>query len=66
MTADTGTPHPDDGGVVVPETIVCVDCGGTCGLLGRPDPEIGWQPGDVASYRCGDCWDRWDLVVDVE
>ena len=45
-----------------PEVIVCVDCGGRCHLLGEP-PELGWQEGDLAVYRCEDCRDRWDLVV---
>ena len=48
----------------LPTTITCVDCGGTCHLLTRfPDDEPP-QPGDVAAYRCADCLDRWDVVVD--
>ena len=23
-----------------------------------------WQPGDIVTYRCEDCLDRWDLVLD--
>jgi hypothetical protein len=46
----------------VPETIVCVDCGGPAGRLSYP-PHEGWQPGDVVAYRCRDCLDRWDLVI---
>jgi len=46
-----------------PETIVCVDCGGTCHRL-TPPPELGWQLGDLVTYRCRDCLDRWDLEVD--
>lgn len=52
----------------VPERIVCVDCGGTCHLLGAPDhraPDGGWTHGQIASYRCGDCQDRWDVVVEL-
>ncbi|CAN5166660.1 hypothetical protein BH18ACT4_BH18ACT4_00830 [soil metagenome] len=49
----------------VPDTIVCVDCGGTCHRL-TADPELGWEIGDVASYRCQDCVDRWDLVVESD
>lgn len=50
--------------------ITCVDCGGRAHLLTRPDtdPEDAghqaWQPGDVATYRCADCNDRWDIVLD--
>ncbi len=46
-----------------PETVIdCIDCGGPCGLL-SVTPEFGWQPGDLVSYRCRDCLDRWDLLV---
>lgn len=51
-----------DHDTAVPETIVCVDCGGRCHLLGAP--EEGWADGDVATYRCVDCHDRWDIVVE--
>jgi hypothetical protein len=47
----------------VPETIVCVDCGGTAHRISYPRPDEPWQPGDVVAYRCADCLDRWDLVV---
>lgn len=43
--------------------IDCIDCGGRCHLLvtwAADDPP---QPGDVVSYRCEDCNDRWDLIV---
>lgn len=50
--------------------ITCIDCGGRAHLLDRPapDPEDAgagrWRPGDVATYRCADCLDRWDIVVE--
>ena len=50
--------------------ITCIDCGGRAHLLSAPrdDPEDAgaaeWFPGDVATYRCEDCHDRWDLVLD--
>lgn len=46
-----------------PATIVCVDCGGRCGLLSHPDPDEGFRRGDVVAYRCADCLDRWDVVI---
>lgn len=46
-----------------PATITCVDCGGPCSLL-SVEPEGGWERGDVAIYRCRDCLDRWDVVMD--
>jgi hypothetical protein len=52
---------------VQPEpTIVCVDCGGTCRLLTAPREDGVWLPGDIVSYRCRDCNDRWDLELPDE
>ncbi|MEZ5322588.1 MAG: hypothetical protein R2698_11065 [Microthrixaceae bacterium] len=54
---------------VMPEVIVCVDCGGRCHRLDRPvpDPECADHvrdlPGDVVAYRCEDCRYRRYLVV---
>ena len=50
-------------GIRVPTEIICVDCGGTCHLLGAA-ADAEFDPGDVVAYRCEDCLDRWDLVVD--
>jgi hypothetical protein len=47
------------------ESIVCVDCGGPAHLISFA-PESGWVVGDVVTYRCRDCRDRWDLVLDVD
>lgn len=44
-------------------TIVCVDCGGRCHLLTYPREDGVWLPGDIVTYRCEDCLDRWDLVL---
>jgi len=50
--------------------ITCIDCGGRAHLLNRldVDPEDAaaeaWQPGDIVTYRCEDCLDRWDIVLD--
>jgi hypothetical protein len=48
-----------------PATIICVDCGGTCHLLSYR-PHEGWEPGDVLAYRCEDCLDRWDIVIEAD
>jgi hypothetical protein len=46
-----------------PETeIDCIDCGGRCHLISYA-PELGWRPGDLVTYRCRDCLDRWDLIL---
>jgi len=49
-----------------PPTIVCVDCGGQCGLLSFAEPDEGFSAGDVVAYRCADCLDRWDVVLTEE
>lgn len=47
--------------------IVCIDCGGRAVLLTYPPEDGRWLPGDIVTYRCVDCWDRWDLVLpDIE
>jgi len=43
--------------------IVCIDCGGRCFLLTQPSEGGAWYPGDIVSYRCQDCRDRWDLIL---
>jgi hypothetical protein len=49
----------------VPDTIVCVDCGGRCHRLSYA-PEDGFAEGDVVAYRCEDCLDRWDVVIEAD
>jgi hypothetical protein len=46
--------------------IVCVDCGGRAHLVQALDPEYMPEPGDILTYRCEDCADRWDLVVEED
>jgi hypothetical protein len=50
--------------VPVPTTIDCVECGGLAFLVGD-EPEMGWAEGDLLVYRCRDCSDRFDLVVEA-
>lgn len=45
------------------ETIICIDCGGPAHLITAPREDDGWFAGDVVSYRCRDCRDRWDLEL---
>ncbi|CAN5539688.1 hypothetical protein BH18ACT3_BH18ACT3_13670 [soil metagenome] len=53
------------GGVLEPDpAITCIDCGGRAHLLTAPREDGRWEPGDVVAYRCEDCLDRWDLVLD--
>ncbi len=46
--------------------IVCVDCGETAYLLMVPGPDDVIEPGDVLTYRCSACGDRWDVVVEED
>jgi hypothetical protein len=46
--------------------IICVDCGGRAHLVTYPREDGRWEAGDVVTYRCGDCLDRWDLVLEDE
>lgn len=48
---------------LVPQIITCIDCGGRAHLLTVVTVEQPLLAGDVATYRCEDCRDRWDLVV---
>ncbi|MBA4809606.1 MAG: hypothetical protein ACJZ2H_01630 [Acidimicrobiales bacterium] len=49
----------------LPDEIICVDCGGNC-FLASKKPQRGWEAGMVAFYRCRDCLDRWDIVIDTD
>ncbi len=44
--------------------ITCIDCGGRCFLLTPPREDGVWLDADVVAYRCEDCLDRWDLVLE--
>ncbi len=50
----------------IPQTIVCVDCGGVCHLISYAEPDEGFRPGDIVAYRCEDCLDRWDMELDID
>ena len=47
----------------VPDSITCVDCGGTCHRMPFEAPELGWEEGDVITFRCRECNDMWYLEV---
>lgn len=48
----------------IPATITCIDCGGTSHLITYLSDDEPPEPGDVVAYRCADCHDRWDVVLD--
>ncbi len=47
-----------------PPQITCIDCGGRCFLLSHAREDGHWEAGDALAYRCEDCLDRWDLVLE--
>ena len=51
---------------MISERIDCMECGGRATLVQLIDPETPPQEGDVLVYVCGDCWQRWDVVVDAD
>ena len=44
--------------------ISCMECGGTAVLRQLPSEDDVVEAGDVLTYRCPDCGQRWDVVVD--
>jgi hypothetical protein len=52
--------------VGVADIITCVDCDGTCYRVPAEPPELGWQVGDIVTYRCRDCSDMWYVEVDED
>jgi hypothetical protein len=48
------------------DTIVCVDCGGTAHLVSAAREDGSWFAGDIVTYRCSDCRDRWDLELSTD
>ena len=45
-----------------PESINCVECGGTAHLISFLPIDEPVEPGQPLAYRCSDCLDRFDLV----
>jgi hypothetical protein len=43
-----------------------MECGGTAHLAQLIGPEDVVEPGDVVVYLCGECAQRWDVVVDAD
>ena len=54
--------------MTISERIDCMECGGdgTAQLVQLLDPEMVLEAGDVLVYICGDCNQRWDVVVDED
>lgn len=52
--------------MAVAEKIDCMECGARASLAQPLDPEIPIEEGDVLVYICGECNQRWDVVVDID
>lgn len=52
--------------IVPKDSISCVDCGGEARLISLPREDGLWFVGDIVSYRCRDCLDRWDIELTEE
>lgn len=48
------------------QRIDCMECGGDAFLVQPPADDEPVEAGDVLVYRCRDCGQRWDVVVDDE
>lgn len=47
-----------------PESFVCPDCGGTARILVEIPESDDVEPGIVVAYRCPDCLERFDVVME--
>jgi uncharacterized Zn finger protein len=52
--------------VAIAERIACMECGGEAVLQQVPGEDEILEAGDVLVYRCPDCGQRWDVVVDEQ
>ena len=48
----------------IAERIDCMECGGDAYLAQPVGPEDELEAGDIVTYLCGACAQRWDVVVD--
>lgn len=48
----------------IPREIICVECGGVASLIGYLPPDEDVEPGTALPYRCADCMERFDVVID--
>lgn len=49
-----------------PEQITCVECGGRAHLLTFLPEDEDPEPGTAFAYRCADCMERFDVVMDED
>lgn len=51
---------------MIADRIACMECGGTAYLAQPIGDDDVLEAGDVVVYICGECAQRWDVVVDDE
>lgn len=52
--------------MAIAERIDCMECGGRASLAQLLGPDDIVAVGDVLVYLCGDCAQRWDVVVEED
>jgi uncharacterized Zn finger protein len=52
--------------MAIAERIDCMECGGDAFLQQELTDEDVIEAGDVVVYRCRECTQRWDVVVDED
>jgi hypothetical protein len=48
----------------IPNEFTCVDCGGVASRIGYLPPDEEPEPGIIVAYRCADCLERFDVVIE--
>lgn len=49
-----------------PTEITCIDCLGTASLISFLPEDGEVEPGTPLAYRCADCFERFDVVIEAE
>jgi hypothetical protein len=49
-----------------PTVITCVDCDGVASLITFLPEDGEVEPGTTLAYRCADCMERFDVVVEED
>ena len=52
--------------MAIAERINCMECGGVAHLAQPIADDDVFEPGDSVVYLCGECAQRWDVVIDED
>ncbi len=52
--------------MIPPQEISCVDCGGVASLISYLPEDGEVEPGTAVAYRCADCLERFDVVLEED